>query len=277
VSSKESLLAELRRIYELRWIASQKLGKDGLKYPYAAGNGGGYTLEAELGISPNGYSEPDYLGWEVKQYGVNNFTSFTPKSPVTLMTPEPNAGLYKEAGAEAFVRRFGYADKNGKPDRLNFGGIYACGKDFHADTGVRMLIDGYDRASGKITDIEGGIQLVDRNDVVAAEWRFKSMMQHWNRKHAQAAYVPSLLRTPPPEYAYGAEILLCEQTDFILFLKAFADGVVYYDPAIKIENASAAKSKVKQRSQFRVKHNQIRQMYHHSEVAFLDKSATNAS
>ena len=217
----------------------------------------------------NGYSEPDYLGWEVKQYGVNNFTSFTPKSPITLMTPEPNAGLYKEAGPEVFVRHFGYADKNGKPDRLNFGGIYACGKDFHADTGVRMIIDGYDRISGKMTDIEGGIQLVDRDGDVAAEWQFKSMMQHWNRKHAQAAYVPSLMRNPPPEYAYGAEILLCEQTDFILFLKAFADGVVYYDPAIKIENASSAKTTIKRRSQFRVKHSHIKQMYHKSEIVQL--------
>jgi len=27
-------------------------------------NRGGYTLEAELGITPNGYSEPDFMGWE---------------------------------------------------------------------------------------------------------------------------------------------------------------------------------------------------------------------
>lgn len=272
LSSKESLLAELRRIYEMRWIASQKLGRDGLKYPYAAANGGGYTLEAELGISPNSDSKPDYLGWEVKQYGVNDFIRFTPKSPITLMTPEPNAGLYKEAGAAAFVRRFGYADKSGKPDRINFGGIYAFGKDFHADTGVRMMIDGFDRVSGKMTDIDGGIQLVDHNGVIAAEWRFKKMMEHWNRKHAQAAYVPSLLRTPPPEYAYGAEILLCEQTDFILFLKALTDGIVYYDPRIKIENASGVKPNIKHRSQFRVKHHQIRRMYHHSEIARVNDS-----
>ncbi|MBK6989645.1 MAG: hypothetical protein IPH33_16245 [Bacteroidetes bacterium] len=25
-------------------------------------------MEAELGIKPNGFSEPDYLGWEVKQF-----------------------------------------------------------------------------------------------------------------------------------------------------------------------------------------------------------------
>jgi hypothetical protein len=270
LSSKASLLNELRRIYQMRWITSQKLAKDGLKHPYAAANGGGYTLEAELGITPNGFSEPDYLGWEVKQYGVNDFTRFLPKSPVTLMTPEPNAGFYKDAGAELFVRRFGYADKKGKPDRINFGGIYACGKDYHADTGVRMLISGYDSFSGKISDLDGGIQLVDRHGEVTAEWKFKSMMQHWNRKHAQAAYVPSLMRAPPPQYAFGQNILLCEQTDFMLFLKAFADGIVYYDPAIKIENASSSKPLIKRRSQFRVKHSHIAEMYHQSETVYLD-------
>ncbi len=37
---------------------------DGSITPYLARNGGGYTLEAELGILPNSYSEPDLLGWE---------------------------------------------------------------------------------------------------------------------------------------------------------------------------------------------------------------------
>ncbi len=236
---------------------------------YSARNGGGYTLEAELGITPNGYSEPDFMGWEVKQYGVGNFTKFLPKSPVTLMTPEPTGGVYKQEGAEEFLRRYGYADKSGKPDRINFGGVYACGKDFHADTRLRIAVDGYDPNSGKITNLNGGIVLYDKQYNVAAVWSFTGMMQHWNRKHAQAAYVPSLFQTPPPEYAFGPRVLLGEQTDFLLFLKAFSAGVVYYDPGIKIENASTAKPEIKRRSQFRVKQNQITQMYHRSEIVEL--------
>ena len=57
-------------------------------------------------------------------------------------------------------------------------------------------------------------------------------------------------------------ILLCKQTDFSLFLKAVSDGVVYYDPGIKMEQASSASPTIKRRSQFRVKHNQLVQMYH---------------
>ena len=83
---KEALLAALRRIHAKGWIGSQKMGRAGVPEPYSARNGGGYTLEAELGISPNGYADPDFMGWEVKQYGVGDFTSYRAKSPVTLMT-----------------------------------------------------------------------------------------------------------------------------------------------------------------------------------------------
>ncbi|MBB4284277.1 hypothetical protein GGE43_005330 [Agrobacterium tumefaciens] len=265
-SPKEILLAELRRIYELEWIMSQKLAADGRKLPYLAQNGGGYTLEAELGITPNGVSEPDFMGWEVKQYGVNNFTAFLPKTPVTLMTPEPTGGIYRDHGVAEFLRRFGYADKKGKPDRLNFGGVYTCAKTFHADTGLKIIVDGFDGASGTITNIDGSIALINSDDDVAASWSLKGMMAHWNRKHAQAAYVPSLFRTPPPEYSYGSRIHLCEQTDFLLFLRGFTTGTVYYDPAVKMENASTATPNIKRRSQFRIKHADITQMYHRNET-----------
>src|SRR3546814_16597760 len=52
---RAQLISELHRIWQLQWIASQKLAPDGTKAPYAARNGGGYTLEAALGIHPNGY------------------------------------------------------------------------------------------------------------------------------------------------------------------------------------------------------------------------------
>ena len=64
---RQILLDKLQCIHEKGWIPSQKIGKDGQPAPYNARNGGGYTLEAEFGISPNGYAEPDFLGWEIKQ------------------------------------------------------------------------------------------------------------------------------------------------------------------------------------------------------------------
>lgn len=264
LSPKEVLLAELKRIYRLQWIMSQKL-KGGVKAPYSARNGGGYTLEAELGITPNGSSDPDFLGWEVKQYGVANFNAFRSKSAVTLLTPEPNGGVYVNPGKAEFMRRFGYKDRSGRANRINFGGIYSCLKDFHASTGLRMLLNGYDADNDKITDLGGGIVLIDKSGEVAAEWTFAKVMEHWTKKHAQAAYVPSLYREPPPQYSYGPRILLCEQTDFLLLLRALAAGRVYYDPAIKLITG-AEQIDNKSRSQFRVKHTQLTDLYHRNEV-----------
>lgn len=267
--TREQLLSRLTEIYNKHWISSQKLASDGMPRPYKARNGGGYTLEAELGIIPNGYSEPDYLGWEVKQYRVRDFNGYHPVGPVTLMTPEPTGGIYRDQGVAGFMRRYGYPDKSGKPDRVNFGGIYACNRDYHADTGLRLVLQGYDSESGKITDMTGGIVLLSRQDEVAASWKFTGLMEHWTRKHAQAAYVPSLFREPPPEYAYGPRILLCEQTDFSLFLKAVADCSVYYDPAIKMEEASSGRPSIKRRSQLRIKHDQLEKMYYRHEYVTL--------
>ena len=134
-----------------------------------------------------------------------------------------------------------------------------------------MTIEGFDPSNGgRITDIDGSISLRDSAGEAAAIWSFKRLMQHWNRKHSQAAYIPSMFRNPPPEYSYGPQVLLCERTDFILFLNAFCDGAVYYDPAIKMENASSAQPSIKRRSQFRTRHRDLMQMYHSHHTVGLD-------
>ncbi|MCW6037456.1 MvaI/BcnI restriction endonuclease family protein [Spirulina subsalsa FACHB-351] len=258
---KEALLAALRRIHARGWIASQKMGRAGVPEPYSARNGGGYTLEAELGISPNGYADPDFMGWEVKQYGVSDFTSYRAKSPVTLMTPEPTGGLYRDEGVAAFLHRYGYPDKSGKADRINFGGVYAANRSFHPETGLMLRLAGFDATTGKITDLDGGIVLLDQNDNIAASWGFRGIIAHWNRKHAKAVYVPSLMQFPPPEYRYGAVVQLCEGTDVLLLLAAVSAGSVYYDPGIKIEAAGTANPVIKRRSQFRVHHNMLMSLY----------------
>ena len=47
------------------------------------------------------------------------------------MTPEPTHGLYKSKGTEFFIRNYGYPDKLGRPDRMNFGGIHKVGEIHH--------------------------------------------------------------------------------------------------------------------------------------------------
>src|SRR5204862_516808 len=123
LNSKEKLLHELKRINALGWMDSKRLNADKNILPCPSSNCGGYTLEAELGIKPNGYSEPDYLGWEVKQFGVKDLNKWR-SEVVTLMTPEPTDGSYVSDGIEAFIKKYGYVDKKGREARINFGGIH---------------------------------------------------------------------------------------------------------------------------------------------------------
>jgi hypothetical protein len=260
-TSKNQLAARLAEIHQLGWVQSQKLGSNGVPEPYSARNGGGYTLEALLGISPNGRAEPDFLGWEIKQYSVDSFAQGRAKSPITLMTPEPQAGFYKTQGAAAFIRRFGYPDMHGRADRINFGGIYRCDGPSHRETKLGLKVRGFDTENNKIEDMAGDIALLTLDGEAAASWPFTTLVEHWTGKHTRAAYVPSLFQPTPPSYAFGSRISFCEGTDFHLFLKAMIAGAVWYDPGLKIEKASGNAPIVKRRSQFRTKHRDLERLY----------------
>jgi hypothetical protein len=94
--TRRELMERLKVIYEKGWIDSKRLDSSGNILPCTASQCGGYTLEAEFGITPNGDADPDFKGWELKQYAVRNF-SHVESSVITLMTPEPTGGHYGNA------------------------------------------------------------------------------------------------------------------------------------------------------------------------------------
>jgi len=268
INYKALLLNELYRIHTSGWINSKRLHKTGELLPCVSSNCGGYTLEAELGVSANGYSEPDYLGYEIKQFGVKNFERIANEA-ITLMTPEPNGGIYVNKGVNNFIKTYGYADKNGKPDRLNIGGVHKMGIN-QPLTGLTLQLIGFDVESFKIRNTSGSISLIDSDGNEASSWSFTSLIKHWNRKHNQACYIPSKVeKTPIQKYQYGNKVLLGDGTDFQLFLKQMALGNIYYDPAIKMEQASTAKPLTKRRSQFRIKSGNLSSLYKQSETIDL--------
>lgn len=266
---KTELLAELKRIHELGWIDSKRLTGDGSLAPCEAPNCGGYTLEAELGVKPNGFSEPDFCGWEVKQYNVPDIAKQTGGGSITLMTPEPTGGFYHDKGVEAFLRKYGYPDRRDREDRINFGGVHRVGNRVSL-TGLTLVLDGYDAAASKFLDATKGITLLDDKGEAAAVWAYTGLIKHWARKHERAVYVPSASRTEPRrQYHYGGSVLLGQETDFFRFLNAMAAGHVYYDPGIKLEEASSKNPKVKRRSQFRVRVQRLRELYAKAELSSL--------
>lgn len=239
-SSRDILMSKLIEIKEAGWQRSVKLDKNGVPQPYKAKNGGGYTLEALLGVIPNARAEPDFMGWELKAYSSDK---------ISLFTPEPDGGLYGNDGIKAFVTRFG---KESRPGTLYFTGLHRSGTR-QDSTGLTLNIVGFDSAKQRIVDIKGGVSLFADNGDVAAHWSFAHLMEKWNKKHAQAAYVPYAARGEMlREYCYCSPVLLGEGTDFSLFLSAMSRGLIYFDPGTKVTIGVDGKTAVKPRSQFRL-------------------------
>lgn len=240
LDTKAELLKRLAEIRDHGWHDSIRRNKAGEIIPYKARNGGGYTLEALLGIIPNGRAEPDFLGWEIKAYTGGR---------ITLMTPEPNGGLYGNDGVEHFVRRFGRPTGD---DTLYFTGIHRAGCR-NDTTQLTMLLRGFDAAKCVITDVSGAIELLTDTGECAAAWNFNDLMLGWNKKHAQAAYVHYKARKDGDvAYRYVSPALLGVGTDFSRYLSAVSEGRVVFDPGSKVVAASTDHSSVKARSQFRM-------------------------
>ena len=271
-SSKDILLQELRRIHLLNWIGGKKLSGDGIVSSHSASNAGGTTLEAELGIEQNGYAGPDFMGWEVKQFGVTRCELINSK-PLTLMTPEPDGGYYTDYGYKAFMQKYGY--QNAKiADRLDFTGRHVAGK-ICEKTGLMLVTQGFDSENKVITDAAGCIALLDKNGNSASQWSFAKLLGHWKRKHAKAVYIPSLSRKEADNsksYSYCNNIRLFEGTTFPRLLHAISKSHVYYDPGINLKNIST-KPKIKKRSQFRIKSKELSHLYENqSDIDILEEN-----
>lgn len=246
---RDIVLAKLRTFSQVEWHASQRLSKSGVLQPYLARNGGGYTLEALFEIIPNGRSAPDFMGWEIKAYS---------RGRVTLMTPEPDAGFYGVNGVEAFLRKYGRPVAN---DVIYFTGSHKAGI-ASATSGHTLNIAGFNAATGKVTNVSGGIELVAPNGSLSASWSFAGLIDHWGRKHAAAVYVPYIKSAAtPPQYKYKSPVLMGEGTEFALFLQAMSSRHIIYDPASKLMNASSLRSSTKARSQFRISIRDLHRLY----------------
>lgn len=273
IDSKTILLNTLSEIHLSGWHKSQRLTRDSNGSinisEYSAANGGGYTLEALLGIFPNGDSAPDFHGWEVKQYSVSSCQkSENISKAITLMTPEPDGGLYKTEGVAAFVNEFGYPDRLGRPNRYNFGGTHYVDKN-NKSTDMSLALAGFHK-NLKSFDVNGSVDLM-HGDRVAASWSYVKLLEHWRKKHSQAVYVPCVAtNTQPKEYYYCSPVYLGEGTDFAMYLKSLKSGSIYYDPGIKLEVGENGKSKTKRRSQFRIRFKDVNRLYEKWTKAELD-------
>ena len=258
-SARALLLRELKRLHGAGWIPGETLLADGTRKPNNAQNAGGCTLEAALGIPKDSAATPDFHGWELKTFGLPKFTSRARSAKVTLMTPEPTRGLYGSAGIEAFLRTYGYPPRNGAADRLNYSFEHKVGNPRpNPDTGHTLTL----RLGGVLESPDGvlvpdlrrgSLVLVDENRRIAAGWRFEDLLEHWEKKHALAAYVPTLSRKVlgRREFHFGPWVFLGTGTDFGRLLAALQARQVWYGPGTNLQGCSGPSAKAHPRSQFR--------------------------
>jgi hypothetical protein len=253
------LLLRLKEIHEKGWINAKRLTSDGEISPCYGRNCGGPTLETELGVSANGKSEPDFLGWEIKQHATKRYP-FHGSGPITLLTPEPDGGEYSE-NVEEFVDRYG-SDSREEHVRY-FTGRHFVGR-LQQKTKMTILVEGFDAVRRKITNNEGGVRLISAEGTVAASWSFAKILAHWCRKHNKAAYVPSQVDASkkPASYRYGSTVRLCRSTDPLMFLSALSSGTVYYDPGT---NWNQLTGETHRRNQFRVNFKMLSTLYAQTE------------
>jgi len=260
-----SLLRELNRIHNSGWIASKSLKKDGSIVDCNAPQCIGFTLEAELGIPRNPKAEPDYLGWEVKAHTVTSFTRQQTRKAISLFTPEPDGGFYKEHGLLGFLQKYGYPDVSGILDRINFGGVHRANQSVdnrkHGGVVTTLVITGYDRPTDRFTDLSScGLNLMGENGTVLAFWSYAKLLTRWQKKHKNAVYVPGMKQTTPLAFHYGDIVRLGISTDIKLFFRAVADGHILYDPGHKVVNNSTNPT-TKARSQFRIASRDVGVLY----------------
>ncbi|AKJ41512.1 Uncharacterised protein [Pragia fontium] len=257
-NTQSLLISKLKEIYEEGFISSRKLTSDGIMQEYKAKNGAGFTLESCFGITPNGRSEPDFMDWELKAHS---------GSVVTLMTPEPNMGMYCE-DIYKFMDKYA---SNKRIDRLDFTGIHKIGE-LNPKTNLVLTLQGYDINKEKIIDADGGALLMNSDGDIAAGWSFSKLLEHWKRKHSRTCFVSyEKIDNSKISYKFGPRVTLAEGAELAKFFNAIANNVIYYDPGVNMKLQTNGKWKPKKRNQFRVKWSNISKIYGNIENLNLDE------
>ncbi|HEI9730847.1 MvaI/BcnI family restriction endonuclease [Serratia ureilytica] len=254
-NSKDILIKKLKEITKLGYIDSQRLNKHGEIISYTAKNGAGFTLESLFGIRPNGNPEPDFIDWELKAHSGR---------VVTLMTPEPNLGLY-HTDFKKFISDHATSRNS---DRIDFASIHKVSKP-NERTGLSLDLEGFESTTGRITNPNGGLMLRNKKGELICGWSFSKLLDHWKRKHNKTCFVSyEKSNEGSTKYKFGPKVTIATGADFLLFFSALSESYIYYDPGINVKMLGSVNI-TKKRNQFRIKFNDIYFLYKEVEDLYL--------
>ena len=258
IDSRKVLISELARIHRMGWLDPVKLTQDGM-VAYNKRNAIGYTLEAHLGVLPNGDAAADFLGWEVKSSTIQRHgKNFSAK--ISIMTGSPTGGLIREIGWRNFVLRFGYRNEEKPPGRIDFNGMHVFGVR-QGKTGMTLDIEGY--KNGQILDETGGIVIRNDEGEILLKWHFSKLIDHWKKKHSKVVFVPGVAsRDKPKRFFFDRKVRMGIGADFKRVLESIEKGGVVYDSGLWVNpEGPTKKERGKERHQIRVIPSMISELY----------------
>lgn len=255
----ELLRHEISAIVHQGWHWSRILKAGGVE-PFSGAQGGGYTLEALLGVAANGDKKPDAHGFEIKSFS---------GSRISLMTPTADYGYAGDHPFRTFMDRYGKPGQK-EDGSVRFVGVHRAGN-FCPATGLSMRVAGYEEATDSF-DGSGsiGVELFDpATGEIAAGWSIEKLANCWNAKHANALYIDVKRRIGADglyEYAYGPGWITGTGTDVFRLLRGIASGIVFFDPAHTIYADGRAKVRPQWRINARQLPDAMKLLYASSEV-----------
>ena len=139
-------------------------------------------------------------------------------------------GAYTDHGLEYFLKSWGYQGDDGR--------WRITGRHFvdyqHERTNLSLRLRGYDVATNKLTDVDGGLELVDESGTVTFVGAREKLLSKWKDKHQNTAIVPAKKQVIDgvAYFKFDKKVLLCEGGDIYRMLRCIADGRVYFDPVL---------------------------------------------
>ncbi|KWT99565.1 hypothetical protein APQ14_14515 [Vibrio toranzoniae] len=264
----QKLKAILRENVASQTLLGCRFDKEGNTIPFTGTQVHGYTLERACGIKPNADKNGDIFGIELK--------CFTRKK-LTLFTPEPDGGLYKE-NFNLFMTTYGY-EKEGAYRLTGLHRAYqentkslltlkiTCKhaiKEKDGITGKKTILykagyyDPEIPITKQMTDMK--VILEDRSGEVAASWSLERLLNCWGAKHNEVVYVPAQKLVNEEQSTrdkgykwkidFTDQVLWCNKTNAEKLFQAIDNGTVYLDPAPKYCPDSPKDNK--RRSQWRI-------------------------
>lgn len=192
--------------------------KQGMRIYTTNPNSSGTTLEGLLGIDSNSLPTPDWNDWELKAVATKKYPEPQPSARVTLLTGEPDGGLYV-SDLNKFMLNYAHETKR---NEKYFTGPWDIKK------GVfKKLQLSYDKDRSKIVLMD-----VESNQIEVASWDLVGIINHWKSKHQHAVFVP-YTKNSNQQVRFSPFVCIGEGATFELFFSALKNGLISLDPGVK--------------------------------------------